>query len=267
LQIAEKLHNPTMQARLDLLMSRAALDLGRLDESWIYLHDAWMIGQENQLPEIQSAYHSVLGLIYKELHDYPNAIESFQASLDGKHLQSQALGDQCFLAEALYLNGQESASMDILRQLAQIAKESETGFISLPAELGLARLELSSGNIKEARHTLDTVAFDAIQHSLVTVAISAELLLSRIAVQENNLSKALAGALKAIERSREIANPWLELEGLLLLKDLSGRGCQLELDPSERIRELLTAIRAKVTNPDILPVFEKLVQNSFEKMG
>jgi DNA-binding SARP family transcriptional activator len=267
LQIAEKLHNPTLQARLDLLMSRAALNLGRLDESWIYLHDAWMIAQENHLPDIQSAYYSVLGLIYKELQDYPNAIESFQTSLIGKQLQSQSLDDQCLLAEALFLNGQESASMDILRQLAQIAKESETGFISLPAELGLARLEISSGNYKQARHTLDSVAFDAIQYSMVTVVISAELLLSSVAVRENNLSKALAGALKAIERSREIANPWLELEGLLLLKDLSYRGCQLELDPSERMRDIFTAIRAKVTNPDILPVFEKLVQNPFEKMG
>jgi hypothetical protein len=131
----------------------------------------------------------------------------------------------------------------------------------------LARLYLSGGNLKEARQIADSVAFDAIQRSMVAVGISAELLLSSIAIQEENLAKASAGALKAIERSREIANPWLELKGLFLLKDLSRRGCRFELDPLVRVQELLNAVRTKVTKPDILPIFEKFVQNSFEKMG
>jgi hypothetical protein len=267
LQIAEKLHNPTICARLDLIMSRAALSLGKLDDSWIYLQSAQRIAQEQHLTEIQSACHSVLGDIYKELQAYPIAAVSFQASLTGKSLQTQALDDQCRLADVLFLNGQEKASMDILGRLIPIARESETGSISLPADLGMVRLNLSYGNIQEARQIVDMVACDAIQRSLVAFAISADLLSSNIAIREENLVKASYEALKAVERSREIANPWLELKGLLLLKDLSGRNCQFELNPLERAQELFTAIRSKLTKPDLLPIFEKFVQNSFEKMS
>jgi len=267
LQIAEKIHNPAIQARLDLLMSRAALALGRLDDSFIYLDNARLIAQENHIPETRSACHSVLGHIYKELQDYPRAIASFQNSLVGKQLQNQALGDQCFLSEALFLNGQEAAGIDILGRLTQIVKESETGILSLPAELGLARFYYSSGNYKEARRIADSVAIDAVLRSMPSVAINAELLLSSIAIQQEDLPEALAGAHKAIERSREIANPWLELKGLLLLKDLSRRGCQLEWDPQERLRELLHIIQINVTKPEILPVLKKFVQNSLGKTG
>ena len=267
LQIAEKLHNPTVQASLELLMSRAALALGKLDGSWVHLQNARLIAQEHHLAEIQSACHSVLGDIYKELQDYPRAVVSFQTSLVGKNLQSQAFDDQCRLADALFLNGQATESLAILRPLAQLATESETGSISLPAELGLSRLHLSCGYLQEACQLADSVALAAIQRSLVSFAINAELLLSSIAIKEEDLVMASAHAFKAVERSREIANPWLELKGLFLLIDLSSRGCQFDLNPLERVQELLTAIRSNVTRPDLLPVFDIFVKNSFEKMG
>src|SRR5271157_523588 len=267
LQMAEKLHNPIIQARLYLLMSRSVLALGRLDDSWSSLQSARLIAQEHDFREVQSACHSVLGDIYKELQDYPMAVEEFRASLDGKQLQSQALDDQCRLAEALFLNGQAAESLVYLAKVVRIARESETTSISLLAELGMSRLYLSDGNINEARQIADSVVLDAVQCSLVTFAINAELLLSNIEMKEENLDESSAHALKVIERSREISNPWLELKGLCLVQELSRKGYPFDLDPLERIQKLLTTIRAHLSLPDIVVVFEKFTKNSLGIMG
>ncbi|MDR3574261.1 MAG: AAA family ATPase [Anaerolineaceae bacterium] len=267
IQIAQKLGNSSVHAHLDLLMSRAALALGKLDDSWIYMQSAAAIAQQHQLREVQSAYQSVIGNFYKELQDYPKAVEAYQTSLDGKNLQSQALQDQCSLAEALLLNGNESECFDSLRRITQLTRESEISSVSLPGDLVLSRYFLSNGNLEESRQLADSVFFEATQRSLTAVAINAELLLGSIENIGDNLTKASTYALKAIERSREIANPWLELKGLFLLRDLSSKGCQFDLDPLERAQELFTSLRTNVSNPEILAISEKFIQNSFEKMG
>ena len=124
------------------------------------------------------------------------------------------------------------------------------------------------GTFQKPIIAVDLVAFEAIQRSLVAFTISAELLLSSIEIKEENFAKASADALKAIERSREIANPWLELKGLILVRELTPRrGCQFELNLVERGQVIFKAMQTNVTTPEILPIFEKFVQNSFKKIG
>ncbi len=261
IQLAGQGQDWRLRGYLYPLRAQNLICLGRLDEAWKDGQETLRIGTEYRFPESLSRGYCVLGDIFFVLRDFPNAVNAFRKGLDVTfdHISTM----QCLfrLGGALVQNGQAENGLTFLHQAVELSAETGLEMVHLPAEFGLALAQATIGNLAEAIPLAEKAAKglaerggNALQQITHWVRLAAALTNAPETVPEYVRAVTGYGGWEQ--------NAWIELAGLEYAAHLSGTDGQ-KSEYRIRIAEVLARLGKSITQPDILPAFQRLQESLY----
>ncbi len=240
--------------------ARCKMSLGRPDESWDYLHQALDMSINKRLPDTYSLSMYFKGDFYRYLRQPAAAVECFREGVQYKELFYPFADYQARYGLALIEAGDSRAGLQQIKVAAEHARKVGLGQVFFPAELNMAGYYAASGDIANAR-LYGTKLMDEFKgRGFVKYQIIANEILGWAAFFEGNYDEAGRLGNVIIAESGQLHQPWLELEGHMLLGAIAKAQPMSNETNHQRVQWLLDRISQYAQHAEIKPLFRKYRQ-------
>jgi len=240
--------------------ARCEMSLGHPDESWEYLHQALDISKNKRLLDTYSLAMCFKGDFYRYLRQPAVAVECFREGLLSKELFYPFADYQARYGLALIEAGDSRAGLQQIKVAAEHARKVGLGQVFFPAELNLAGYYAASGEIAYARMYGYKLMDEFKGRGFLKYQIIANEILGWAAFFDGNYDETARLSKMIIAESGQIQQPWLELEGHMLLSAIAKAQPRFTEVNHKRVQWLLNEISKHAKHAEIEPLFRKYRQ-------
>ena len=244
-----------------LILSRAELNIGMLDESYIHNQKAIKLNENHRLPDFLAESFCLQGIAMRLLNNPVRGIGYLRKGIEtsgGKNFQ--ALECLFYLGDLLVQNGNRIEGNKILNNVINQARKADLATIYLLARAGVILQNVKEAGVFESLGLIDDILAEARERNLGWIEAICCNYAGETALigGETKMAGSYAGA--AINLAREIQSPWIEIQAIRLLlksqKDETGSAYFPE--HSLRIQHLVGYIRDHSRNQEFNEYAEKM---------
>jgi DNA-binding SARP family transcriptional activator len=243
LQIANSIQNQHIQAYLYIALGKNELDFGNLKDAWDHINQSIKLSREYKHLEVLSQAYEGMSELYLSLRNYPKAAEIAAMGMKCFNNNFQMYWNQLICGFAHLLKGDLKIGEEKINQVLEITRKSGINYVYFPALVCEAFVNIAKGNLPTARESLYRVIDLCKPRDMHLQIYLSHWMLAMISQIEGDLKGALDIAEKATNIAQKIHNPWLQINGHLMIAKIRQ---QLELgvaEQQERIDELTEQIK------------------------
>lgn len=237
--------------------ARCEMSLGHPDESWAYMCQALETSQSKRLLDTYSLAMCFKGDFYRYLGQPDIAVECFREGVQNKELFYPFADYQARYGMALIEAGNSHAGLQQIKVAAEHARKVGLGQVFFPAELNLAGYYAASGDTANARLYGYKLIDEFKGRGFFKYQIVANEILGWAAFFDKNFNEATRLSKIIITDSRQIGQPWLELEGHMLLGSIVKAQPRFTEVNHQRVQWLLDEISKHAKRTEIESMFRK----------
>ena len=250
LEIAEKHQYMRRKGYMHIITARVEILKGRLDSSWRNAQTARQIGEEFGYPEMVMEALMIQGEHYRLLRDYPRAIDILKQGLDPSCDSLNAIHMRYRLGFAMVQSG-DPAGQTLVDEALANSIANGLASIYLPILTAKAFIAAASNDLDLARQLHAQLHQVYQERNFAGLSVSNPLLLSAIALAENDLPAAENHAREALAVSRSqgaLMSDIMALQSVITAR----RGQNLPLEPyTQALSECLDMLAAQTTLPEL----------------
>ncbi len=261
LELAERLQNWRGMSLIKVDASRSELALGHLDTSYGYALEALELGQHHHIARVIAGAYGTLGDTFQLLGDTPRAREAYQKGLAGAQSRFSSLDILYRLGYATGTSGETESGLAMIEQAIELSEENDLAAISIPAHMLLALLYLHMGEKEKARQQALYANREGQLRSFYTAPLSSGLILGNLALADGDSAAARQYAQAMLAQTKQPANIFIEIEGLLLLLRTLHHAQQEEAVITQRLYARLDEMETYARHPDLAPLFQNYRKN------
>jgi DNA-binding SARP family transcriptional activator len=252
LRISNSLQNQHLQSYLLVELSKNELDLGKLKDGWEHLSQSINISREYQHLEVLSQAYECLSEVYMNLRNFRKASEIAATGAEFHKNNFQMHWNQLMCGFAHLLSGDVGIGEQEVNQVLQITQKSGLNYIYYPALVCEAYVNITKGNLKLARSSLNRVIELCQPRDMQSQLYMSHWMLALISQMEGDSPNALSLLKKATAIAHEIKNPWFEINGLQMISQIHKQQQESYESEKRRIQELVSLIESNGIPDELL---------------
>jgi DNA-binding SARP family transcriptional activator len=257
IKVFQDTHNWRQMSTALVYAARCEMSLGHPDESWDYMHQALETSQSKRLLDTYSLAMCFKGDFYRYLGQPVIAVECFREGVQNKELFYPFADYQARYGMALIEAGNSRAGLQQIKVAADHARKVGLGQVFFPAELNLAGYYAASGDSANARLHGTKLMDEFKGRGFLKYQIIANEILGWAAFFDGNYDETRRLSKMIIAEAGQIQQPWLELEGYMLLGAIAKAQPRLNEVHHERVQWLLAEISKHAQRTEINSIFRK----------